>query len=141
MRLNKDTYLMSIAEAVAQRSTCDRASVGCVIADSHGHILCTGYNGSLSGTPHCDDVGHMTLAGRCIRTVHAEANAVAHAARRGTPLLASVAYVTVHPCVDCAKLLASAGVTKIVFRDPYREDTDATVDELMAEAGVRVEAQ
>ena len=77
-----DEYFLEIAKVVAQRSTCDRANVGAVIARNKV-ILSTGYNGAPRGLPHCDDVGHEIVDGHCVRTIHAEANAIAQAARNG----------------------------------------------------------
>lgn len=122
MRPTSDQYLMILARTVALRGTCDRKRVGCVIVSSDGRVLSTGYNGSISGAPHCDEAGHVMVDGRCIRTVHAEANAVGIAARSGTSLSCSTAYVTTHPCVECAKLLRTAGVTRVVYDEPYRGD-------------------
>ena len=114
-------YFISIARQVASRSTCDRAHVGCVITRDRT-ILATGYNGSIRGAPHCDDVGHMMEEGHCITTVHAEANAVVQAAKNGTRIEGAVVYVTHFPCWPCFKLLANAGVCAVVFDAQYRAD-------------------
>lgn len=119
-----DAYFMGIAYAVAARGTCDRKRVGAVlVAPRSRAILSTGYNGAPRGLPHCDEVGHqLVLMGErrsCVRTVHAEANAVAQAAWTGTPLSGATAYVTVLPCPDCAKLLINAGVREVVVDESY----------------------
>lgn len=119
MRPTKDQYLMSLAQAAATRATCDRKHVGCVLATADGHVLGTGYNGSAPGAPHCDDVGHLMVDGHCKRTIHAERNAVAHCARRGTALAGCVAYVTTKPCPECLLLLVAAGCTRIVYLEEY----------------------
>lgn len=115
---------MSIAEAVSSRATCNRKLVGAVIVRDRT-ILSTGYNGAPRGMPHCDDdgVGHelKDMGGRqsCVRTVHAEANAIAQAARQGTKLEGSTIYVTASPCYDCMKILINAGIVKIVIKEFY----------------------
>lgn len=114
-----NAYFMQMAEHVATRATCDRKHVGCVIHKDN-RVLATGYNGSLAGTPHCDDVGHHMEDGHCIRTVHAEANAIAHAARAGVPLEGATLTCNTTPCWPCFKLIASAGIVKVVFKDRYR---------------------
>lgn len=106
---------MNIAREVSKRSTCDIRSVGTVIAID-GMIISTGYNGSLRGCSHCDEAGHdLDETGHCVRTVHAEVNAVAQAARRGVSLENSVAYVTALPCFSCFKTLCSSGVKRIYY--------------------------
>jgi dCMP deaminase len=114
-------YFIAIAHAASSRATCDRKHVGCVITRDN-RILVTGYNGSIPGAPHCDEVGHDMKDGHCVRTVHAEANAVAQAARYGVSLAETTAYINTFPCWACFKMLASAGVSCIVFDDDYRED-------------------
>lgn len=112
---------MAIAHVVATRATCDRKHVGCVLV-LDGRIIATGYNGSIPGQPHCDDVGHDMLEGHCVRTTHAEVNAVAQAARSGAKTVGTTAYVNTFPCWPCFKVLVSAGVKRLVFDDAYRED-------------------
>jgi len=109
-------YFMKIAEEVSTRATCDRLKVGAVIVKDN-RILTTGYNGSLPGTPHCDEAGHLLKDGHCIRTIHAEANAVLQAARFGISLAGAVCYVTHKPCINCLKMLLGAGVATIIYRE------------------------
>jgi dCMP deaminase len=109
---------MTIAEDVSTRATCDRLTVGAVIVKDN-RILTTGYNGSLPGTPHCDEAGHVLKDGHCVRTIHAEANAVLQAARFGISLAGAVCYCTFKPCLSCLKLLLGAGVVKIIYREIY----------------------
>lgn len=111
---------MNIAREVATRSTCDRKHVGAVLVRDRC-ILATGYNGSIRGLPHCDDVGHLMEDGHCVRTVHAEANAIVQAARNGVGIDAAGIYVTASPCWSCFRLIANAGVTRIVFGEFYRD--------------------
>jgi len=112
---------MAIARQVATRSTCDRKHVGAVIVRDR-MILATGYNGSLRGLPHCDDVGHLMDGGHCVRTVHAEANAIVQAARSGVRLEGGEIYVTASPCFGCFKLIANAGLARVVFGEFYRDE-------------------
>jgi dCMP deaminase len=120
-RATWDDYFMAIARVVATRSTCDRKHVGAVIVRDR-IILATGYNGSIRGLPHCDDVGHLMEDGHCVRTVHAEANATVQAARTGVRIEGGNIYVTASPCFGCFKLIANAGLTRIVFGEFYRDE-------------------
>ncbi len=103
-RASWDNYFMKIAEDVATRSTCDRKYVGAVVVRDK-MILSTGYNGSIKGLPHCDEVGHEMENGHCVRTVHAEANAIVQAARTGGNIDGADIYVTASPCYYCFKLI------------------------------------
>jgi dCMP deaminase len=111
---------MNIAREVATRSTCDRKFVGAVIVRDRS-ILATGYNGSIRGLPHCDDDGHLMEEGHCVRTVHAEANAIVQAARNGMRIDGSSIYVTASPCWGCFRLIGNAGIVRIVFGEFYRD--------------------
>ncbi len=120
-RVSWSQYFMNIAREVATRSTCDRKHVGAVIVRGKT-ILSTGYNGSIRGLPHCDDVGHEIEDGHCVRTVHAEANAIVQAARHGIRIEDSEIYVTASPCYHCFKLIANAGIKTIYYREFYRDE-------------------
>ena len=85
-------------------------------------ILATGYNGSIAGLPHCDEVGHMMEEGHCVRTVHAEQNAVTQAARHGISIDGATVYTTASPCWPCFKNLANAGVKEMVYAEFYRDE-------------------
>ncbi len=111
---------MNIANEVATRSTCDRKHVGSVIVRDKS-ILATGYNGSVRGLGHCDDEGHLMEDGHCVRTVHAEANAIVQAARNGMRIDGAGIYVTASPCWGCFRLIANAGLVRIVFGEFYRD--------------------
>ena len=117
-RLSKDEYFMRIAHEVSGRATCSRAKVGCILV-RNDRIIATGYNGSPSKLPHCDDVGHDMVNGHCVRTSHAEKNAIYQCAKEGVSAEFSVAYCTMYPCVSCASALYSVGVTKVFYRDVY----------------------
>jgi len=120
-RVSWETYFMNIAKEVATRSTCDRKNVGAVIVRDKT-ILSTGYNGSIKGLPHCDDAGHEMVDGHCIRTTHAEANAIVQAAKNGVKINESEIYVTASPCYNCFKLIANAGIKIILYQELYRDD-------------------
>src|SRR4030042_473734 len=124
MRPEWDIYFMKIAHVVALRSTCDRAFVGTVMVLDK-RILTTGFNGSPAGLPHCDEAGHLMIDGHCVRTIHAEANAIIQAALHGVSTKGSTCYVTHFPCIQCAKMLINAGVGRIVYDQEYRIDENS----------------
>ena len=111
---------MDIARQVATRATCDRKHVGAVLVRDRT-ILSTGYNGSIRGLPHCDEVGHMMENGHCVATVHAEANAILQAARNGVRIDGATLYTTASPCWPCFKLVANSGCVRIVYGEFYRD--------------------
>src|SRR5512143_3739255 len=121
MRPDWDSYFMKIAYAVSERSTCDRAFVGCVLV-LEKRILTTGFNGSPAGLPHCDEVGHLIVEGHCVRTIHAATNAIIQAALHGVSTRGATCYVTHFPCINCAKVLINAGITRLVYSEAYRID-------------------
>ena len=120
-RVSWEKYFMNIAQEVSSRSTCDRKHVGAVIVRGKT-ILSTGYNGSIKGLEHCDDVGHEMHNDHCIRTIHAEANAIVQAAKHGINIDHSEIYITASPCFDCFKLIANVGIGKIYFGEFYRDE-------------------
>ena len=110
-----DKTMMAVAFLWAEHATCDRLSVGCVISRDE-RILVQGYNGAPKGMPHCPPLHEPE---RCL-AVHAEQNTIAWAARTGISLLNSTAYSTHQPCLICARLLITAGITRVVYSEPYR---------------------
>ena len=120
-RVGWDEYFMRIAIEVAGRSTCDRKRVGAVIVRDR-NILSTGYNGSVSGLPHCDEMGHMMENGHCIATIHAEANSIIQAAKNGVMINGASIYTTASPCWNCFKIIANAGMRRVFFGEFYRDD-------------------
>lgn len=120
-RVSWDDYFLNLAAEVATRATCTRKRVGCVIVRDKS-IVSTGYNGSVRGQPHCLEVGCLMSGGHCIRTIHAEVNAIAQAARYGTTVDGSTVYITTLPCWPCAKTLFNAGVKRIMYSEIYRPD-------------------
>ena len=122
-----DHYFLDLADYVATRATCDRGRCGCVIAKDK-RVLCTGYVGSPPGLPHCDDAGHMmkkvidedgTIRQHCVRTVHAEQNAICQAARYGISIDGATLYCKMEPCRVCAMLIISVGIKRVVCRRRY----------------------
>ena len=122
-----DEYFLEIAEVVGRRGTCDRGYSGCVITKDK-RLLSTGYVGSPIGLPHCDEVGHEmhtviqedgTQSRHCIRTAHAEQNAIAQAARFGIALEGGTLYCHMTPCYTCAKMIINAGIKRVVCEKDY----------------------
>jgi dCMP deaminase len=130
-----DDYFMATALLLSTRSPCERLHVGCVIVSGgarKNRIVAAGYNGYLPGTPHISRMrdGHEQA------TVHAEQNSIADAARRGSSVEGCIAYVTHYPCINCAKILAAAGLAEIRYRNDY--NNDPLVRPLLDEAGVKI---
>ena len=127
MRQSWDSYFMAIARAASLRGSCDRARVGCVLVVGH-RIIATGYNGASPGLPHCDAVGHDMQDGRCVRTLHAEENALLQCATYGSACNGATLYSTTEPCYKCTQKLHAAGIKKVVFDNLYStmKDEDRT---------------
>ena len=128
-----DTYFLGLVDSVAMRATCDRGRSGCVITRDR-RIIATGYVGSPPGLPHCDDVGHDMrsvvhgegrVSQHCVRTLHAEQNAIAHAARHGLSLEGATLYCRMEPCRVCAMLIVSAGIVRVVAHRQYHAAQDS----------------
>ncbi len=117
-RISRDTMMMRIALVVAERSTCQRRKVGAVLARD-GRIISLGYAGAPAGQPHCS-AEICDLSKPCTRTIHAEMNAIAYAARAGVSTEGSTLYCTLSPCIDCAKVIISAGIPRVVYYEHYR---------------------
>ena len=130
-RVDWDNYFMNIADQVATRSTCDRKHVGAVIVRNRT-ILSTGYNGSVRGAPHCDDVGHDMEHDHCVRT----ANAIAQAARNGVNIDNSEIFITASPCLTCFKLAANSGIRAVHYMEFYR---DERITVYANQAGIRLD--
>lgn len=155
-RIDRDTLFLRVAQTVALRGTCERAQVGAVLSRD-GRIIGMGYNGAPPGMPHCTEIGcedehvagdyvasdspvvlkervHVIIEG-CARTVHAEANAIAFAARHGVAVEGAELWCTHAPCYVCAKLILSAGITTLHYITPYRDQRGT---QLLLDAGVAV---
>lgn len=119
-RLAWDEYFAAQALLIANRSTCKRAKVGAVLVKDN-KVISTGYNGSVSGTEHCIDHDCLVIEGHCVRTLHAEVNAILQGAERGVPK-GFTAYVTHFPCLNCTKQLLQVGCERVVYINQYRMD-------------------
>ncbi|MBT4538967.1 AAA family ATPase [Candidatus Woesearchaeota archaeon] len=140
-----DEYFIEISKQVAQRGTCDRGKSGCVIVKDK-RILTTGYVGSAAGTPHCDDTGHLMkkvvhnenyTSQHCVRTIHAEQNAICQAARAGISLKGATVYCKMEPCSVCAKMIINCGMTKVVCEKMYHAAHETRI--LFKQTGVKLE--
>ncbi len=115
-----DEYFLKLAMLASERATCPRMHCGCVLVKDR-YVLSTGYNGSLPGAPHCDTDGCLIVNGHCVRTNHAEINAICQATRHGVTLAGATAYVTNLPCTSCAKALIAAGIVRVVVFSDYHD--------------------
>ena len=145
LRPSWDEYFLKLADTVASRATCDRGRSGCVIVKDR-QILVTGYVGSPRGLAHCDDVGHLmkktvhedgNITQHCVRTVHAEQNAITQAARRGIALDKSTLYCRMTPCRTCAMLIINCGIERVVCERKYHAGAES--EAMFKEAGVLLE--
>lgn len=139
-----DEYFLGLMDEVAKRATCDRGRSGCIIVKDK-RILSTGYVGSPPGLPHCDEAGHMmkqvidedgTTRQHCVRTIHAEQNAICQAARYGTALEGTTLYCKMEPCRTCAMLIVSVGIKKVVAHRRYHAAQETR--DMFSEAGVEM---
>lgn len=127
-----DEYFMGIAREVARRATCDRGKSGAVIVKDK-RVLATGYVGAPAGLPHCDEVGHLFKAvmhddgsksEHCLRTTHAEMNAITQAAKYGITIDGATLYCKMVPCLDCCKTIINAGIKRVVCEKDYHRGSD-----------------
>ena len=119
-----DEYFLKLAMLASERATCPRMHCGCVLVKNK-NVIATGYNGSIPGDDHCEDVGCLVVDNHCLRTNHAEMNALTQAAKLGNAVNGATAYVTNMPCTTCAKALIAAGIKRVVIFSDYH-DTLAT---------------
>lgn len=145
IRPSWDEYFMEVANAIAKRATCDRGRSGCVISRNR-QILVTGYVGSPTGLPHCDEVGHLfkktvhddgRVTQHCVRTVHAEQNAICQAARLGIALEGATLYCRMTPCRTCAMLIINCGIVRVVCEKKYHAGTES--EALFRQAGIQLD--
>ena len=139
-----DEYFVEITNTVAKRATCDRGRSGCLIAKDR-QILVTGYVGSPPGLPHCDDAGHQmkkvihedgSITQHCVRTIHAEQNAICQAAKTGVSVKGATLYCSMTPCRTCAMLIISCGIKRVVCEKKYHAGAES--EEMFSEAGVEL---
>ncbi len=130
-----DKYFLKLAMLASERATCPRMHCGCVLVVNK-NVIATGYNGSIPGDEHCEDIGCLVVDNHCQRTVHAEMNAIVQAARRGHSVDGATAYVTNMPCTTCAKALVTAGIVRVVVFSDFH-DTLAT--EFFEKAKVKID--
>ena len=135
-RISWDEYFMRITEIVAKRSTCNKIEVGCIIVKNR-LILSTGYNGAPKGMPHCIDVGCLIYNNHCIRSLHAEVNAIIQCASSNMSTKGSYVYVTHLPCWQCSLMLINAEVEKIFYANDYVDDRGNQL-ELLKKANIKV---
>lgn len=133
---SKDHFYMRLAGVWAERSTCFRGSVGCVFIDDSGYVLSSGYNGAPRGLPHCTQVGCLEYDGHCVRSVHAEMNAIVFAARQGVSLVGSRVFTTTRPCIRCTVMLIQVGVKEIIWRDEYLTESSVSANQWLGQAGI-----
>ena len=140
-----DEYFLEVAHAIAKRATCDRGRSGCVIARNK-QLLVTGYVGAPAGLPHCDDAGHQMKkvvhedgreTSHCVRTVHAEQNAICQAAKLGVGLDGATLYCRMTPCRTCAMLIINCGINRVVCERKYHAGAES--EELFRQAGVTLQ--
>jgi len=141
-----DEYFVEVMDATSKRSTCDRGRSGCVIVRDNV-ILSTGYVGAPKGSPHCDDVGHLmktvqhedgTSSRHCMRTAHAEANAICMAAKNGVSIDGATLYCRMVPCRNCAMLIANCGIVKVIAQTGYHGASDTESREILKNGGVEL---
>jgi len=140
-----DDYFIDIVKAVSTRGTCDRGHAACVFVKEK-QILVTGYAGSPVGFPHCDEVGHDlrktlnddgAISLHCVRTVHAEQNAICQAAKRGIAIDGATVYVNMTPCRTCAMLLINSGIKRVYAERKYYAGLET--EKMFKKAGIKLE--
>lgn len=129
-----DEYFLKLAMLASERATCPRMHCGCVLVKDR-FVLATGYNGSLPGQPHCDDVGCLIVDNHCVRTNHAEINALVQATTHGVNIKGATAYITNMSCTTCSKALIAAGIKKVVVFSDYH---DTLAIKFFNDAGVEI---
>lgn len=139
-----DDYFFEVCHAIGKRATCDRGRSGCVIVKDR-QILVTGYVGAPAGFPHCDEVGHLmkqvthedgSSSSHCMRTVHAEQNAISQAAKFGVALNGATLYCTMTPCRSCAQMIINIGISRVIVWKRYQRASEA--EDMFAHAGIEL---
>ena len=135
-RISWNQYFMAQSHLLALRSTCTRLMVGATIVRDK-RMIAGGYNGSISGGKHCIDDGCYVIDNHCVRTIHAEINAILQCAKFGVPTEGAEIYVTHFPCLNCCKSLIQAGIKKVIYAKDYKNHSFAL--EMFEQSGVTVE--
>ncbi|UAC47315.1 ComE operon protein 2 [Bacillus aquiflavi] len=135
-RISWDQYFIAQSHLLALRSTCTRLAVGATIVRDK-RIIAGGYNGSIAGGEHCIDAGCYVIDNHCVRTIHAEMNALLQCAKFGVPTEGAEIYVTHFPCLQCCKALIQAGIKAVYYSEDYKKHPYAI--ELFEKANVTVE--
>jgi dCMP deaminase len=139
-----DEYFMEVCNSIAKRATCDRGRSGCVIAREH-QILATGYVGAPAGLPHCDESGHQlkktvhedgSVTEHCVRTVHAEQNAICQAAKRGAGIEGATLYCRMTPCRACAMMIINCGIVRVVAERRYHAGAES--EQMFRDVGIEL---
>lgn len=145
VRPSWDDYFLEVMDAISKRATCDRGKSGCVIAKKN-QILVTGYVGSPTGLPHCDEAGHQMkkiihedghITQHCVRTVHAEQNAICQAAKLGIAIEGATLYCRMTPCRTCTMLIINCGIRRIVCQHRYHTAEES--EKMLAQAKIELE--
>jgi len=145
IRPNWDEYFLGLIEPIGKRATCDRGRSGAVIVSLNNTILSTGYVGSPPGQPHCDQVGHMmktvvdekgNQSQHCVRTLHAEENAILQCAKDGVKIEGATLYCKMTPCYNCAMRIVRVGIKRVVAQKRYHADELSV--KLFKDAGVEL---
>jgi len=140
-----DEYFIEVANAIAKRATCDRSRSGCVIARDN-QVLATGYVGAPAGLPHCDEAGHQlkqtvhedgSTTTHCVRSVHAEQNAICQAAKNGVAIKGATLYCRMTPCRTCAMMVINCGILRVVCERRYHAGAES--EAMFRTAGVTLE--
>ncbi|PAD85910.1 ComE operon protein 2 [Niallia circulans] len=118
-RISWNEYFMAQSELLALRSTCTRLAVGATIVRDK-RIIAGGYNGSIAGGVHCIDEGCYVIDNHCVRTIHAEMNAILQCAKFGVPTAGADIYVTHFPCLQCCKAIVQAGIKTVYYELDYK---------------------
>lgn len=135
-RISWNQYFMAQSQLLSYRSTCTRLTVGATIVRDK-RIIAGGYNGSIAGGVHCSDEGCYVIDNHCVRTIHAEMNAILQCAKFGVPTENAEIYVTHFPCLPCCKAIIQAGIKAVYYANDYKNHPHAI--ELFEEANVKME--
>ena len=137
-KISFDKWALNVAEQIKERATCKKAKVGAVLINDEKAIISTGYNGAPKKGKECLEVGCLIVDNHCVRTTHAEINAITQAASQGSPTRNSTMYTTITPCFTCIKTMINAGVKRVVFRNDYDNKLIQEVEEYMNSLNIEI---